>query len=138
MGKRGPISIADQSTAPSVELVQRPPAPLDLTPEQGDVWVDVVSSMPADWFSIENFPLLSQYCRHVVEARRIAQLIDEECVREEMNMATYAELLKMQRQESAALKTLAASMRLAQQSKYNAQSAATADKSAKKRKRPWD
>lgn len=139
MGKPGRRSSSDVVLASSaVELVDRPSAPLDLTPEQQEEWEAVVNSMPADWFSRENFPLLAQYARHVVDARRIAQLIDQQCALSETDIGRYSELLKMQRQETAALKTLAASMRLAQQAKYNALSASTADRKEKKVKRPWD
>lgn len=139
MGARGrkpahEVALAERGVA----LVSRPDPPLDLTPEQSDEWNKVVDALPADWFQGENHPLLIQYCRHIVDARRIAQLIDQECSREELDIPAYAELLRAQRQESAALKTLAASMRLAQQSKYNALSAGTAGKNRAKTRRPWE
>lgn len=138
MGARGRKSATDLALRGAVGVVQRPDAPLDLTPEQSEVWNRVVDAMPADWFSPENHPLLSQYCRHVVDARRIAQLIDQECARSDLDVGEYDRLLKMQHQQSSALKALAASMRLAQQAKYNAQSAATADKRGKTVRRPWE
>lgn len=111
---------------------------MDLTPEQAEEWAAIVDSLPADWFSRENFVLLAQYCRHAIDARRLAQLIDQECSRKELDVAAYSELLKAQRQETAALKTLAASMRLSQQAKYNAQSAATAKRRGGTVSRPWE
>lgn len=138
MGARGRKSSTELAARGAVALVERPDAPLDLTPEQAEEWQQIVDSLPADWFNRENFPLLAQYCRHVVDARRIAQLIDQECARKDMDVAAYTELLKSQRQETAALKTLAASMRLAQQAKYNAQSAATAGKRGRTVSRPWE
>ncbi|MGB1147880.1 MAG: hypothetical protein ACPG4M_08300 [Alphaproteobacteria bacterium] len=137
MGQRGRKSSGDVLVAETVQLVARPDAPLDLTPEQQEEWSEIVSALPADWFSRENYPLLAQYVRHVVDARRIAQLIDQEVARQDMDIATYAELLKAQRQESTALKTLAASMRLAQQAKYNALSASTAAKKSNSVPAPW-
>jgi hypothetical protein len=63
------------------EIVQRPDAPCDLTDEQSEEWRAVVSTMPPDHFMRGNYALLSQLCRHVVSARRIAQLI-EQCAKE--------------------------------------------------------
>jgi hypothetical protein len=37
----------------------------------------MVEAMPADHFIPANYHLLVQYCRHVVEARRIEQMIKE-------------------------------------------------------------
>lgn len=138
MGTRGRKSSTELTTPGAVTLIERPAAPLDLTPEQAEEWQAIVDALPADWFQRENFPLLVQYCRHVVEGRRLAQLIDIVCAPEDMQIGQYLELLKAQRQETAALKTLAASMRLAQQAKYNAQSAGTAGKKRGTVKRPWD
>lgn len=136
MGTRGRKSSTELTTPGAVTLIERPAAPLDLTPEQAEEWQAIVDALPADWFQRENYPLLAQYVRHVIDARRIAQLIDQECARADMDVAAYTELLKAQRQETAALKTLAASMRMAQQAKYNAQSAAT--KRGRTVSRPWE
>jgi len=88
----------------------RPPA--ELTDEEVEVWVAVTSSVEADWFNPGNAPLLAQYCRHVIAAKRIAELIE----RNSNDVGTFLELLKAQREQTSALKTLAASMRIAQQS----------------------
>ena len=88
----------------------RPPA--ELTDEEVEVWVAVTSSVEADWFNPGNAPLLAQYCRHVIAAKRIAELIE----RNSNDVGTFLELLKAQREQPSALKTLAASMRIAQQS----------------------
>ena len=52
-------------------------APCELVDEETIVWRDVVEAMPADHFIPANYHLLVQYCRHVVEARRIEQTIKE-------------------------------------------------------------
>jgi hypothetical protein len=108
-----------------------------LTPEQSDVWQQVVDALPADWFPRETWPLLSQYCRHTIDARRVSQLIDQECAKPDLDVGAYGELLQMQRQETGALKVLAASMRLAQQSARTDGSAGTA-KRGRTTKRPWE
>ena len=139
MGSRGRKSTTELVTpSGAVAVIVRPKAPLDLTPEQADVWATITDTMAADWFSPENFPLLAQYCRHTIEARRVAQLIDQECARPDLEVGAYGDLLKLQRQETAALKTLAASMRLAQQARYGAQTSATSKKNAGTVRRPWE
>jgi hypothetical protein len=118
-----------------------------LSHEQRREWLVVVNRLPAEWFQPETFPLLAQYCRHVVAARRVAELIaalEEEMSREPedgeskvglMLGATQAmdRLLKMQEREGRAMSSLATRMRLTQQSTY--------DPKAKKpiaKRNPWE
>jgi hypothetical protein len=83
------------------------------------VFLDVVNTEEGDWFTRANLPLLVQYTRHVVQARRIAELI-EACVgRRETELPHYLSLLAAQRAETAAIATLATKMRVAQQSTRN-------------------
>lgn len=137
MRQRGTKSAASAETLPAVQVVQRPEAPLDLTPEETDEWVAIVDSMPADWFPRETWPLLSQFCRHTITSRRIAQLIDAEMAQPEMDLSKLDKLTQMQARETSSLKAMAASMRLAQQSTWNAKSGDTA-KSKRTVKRLWD
>ena len=135
-GKKTGSQIVAQRAA--VALIERPEPPLDLTPAQSDEWVTITSALPADWFSPENYPLLAQYCRHIVNARHLAQLVDQECSNKEMDVRIYLDLLAAQHKQTASLKALAASMRLAQQAKYDTKNAAVAQKRAGTVKRPWE
>ncbi len=135
-GKKTGSQIVAQRAA--VALIERPKPPLDLTPAQSDEWVVIVNVLPADWFSPENHPLLAQYCRHIVNARHTAQLIDQECSSPEMDIRQYLELLGAQHKQTAALKALAASMRLAQQARYDTRKADVAHKRGGTVKRPWE
>jgi hypothetical protein len=141
MGTRGRVSAASLEVAPAraVEKVQRPDAPYDLTDEQAEEWWAVVNRLPADWFPRETHGVLSQYCRHVVAARRVAQLIraaeaevdaDGSAV---LDLPKYDQLLKMQEREGRALSSLATRLRITQQ--------ATLSEKARKpsqEKRPWE
>ncbi len=122
-----------------LETVVRPDAPYDLTDEQVDEWRAIVARMPADWFPRETHGMLSQYCRHVVAARRVAQLINQLEKAEippggAFDVETYNQLLIMQEREGRALSSLATRMRLSQQTTY--------DKSKKKpgagAGKPWE
>lgn len=137
MQQRGRKSAAQVEAQSALAIVQRPEAPLDLTPEETDVWCATVDAMPADWFPRETWPLLKQYCRHEVCARRVAQLIDAAMASDPLDTGALKDMLAMQARETASLKAMAAAMRLAQQSSRTDGSAAT----SKKRRavaRPWE
>jgi hypothetical protein len=135
MGSRGRKSADSLAIIQNpLEIVQRPDAPYDLTDEQVDEWRAVVASLPADWFQRGNHQLLSQYCRHVVAARRVAQLIEQNCGGKDIDRKEFLELLKQQESESRAISALLRSMRLTQQSVMRAETA----KRPAKVKNPWD
>jgi len=137
MGTRGPRSSAAIEVRGAVALIERPQPPLDLTPEETDEWAAIVDSLPADWFSRETHGLLKQYCRHIVAARRVAQLIDQEMSRDPVDVPMLDKLLGMQARETGAMKAMAASMRVSQQATYSTKAGATA-KSKQARSRPWE
>lgn len=102
-----------------IETVSRPHAPNDLTEEQAEEWREIVNRMPADWFPRETHPMLAQYCRHVVRARRLAQLLDKVESSEEFDVKEYRDLLRSEEEQSRALASLATKMRISQQTTYD-------------------
>lgn len=134
MTQRGRKSAAELATVPNVvEVVPRPVAPDILTDEQAEEWDCVVSRMPADWFPRETHGLLIQYCRHVVTARRVAELIENEQGAEVLDIENYDRLLKMQEREGRALSSLATRMRISQQAKFD-----KTKKTPKTVRKPWE
>lgn len=126
MTKRGRKSAASLEVATigsSVETISRPDAPYDLTDEQSAEWWAVVNRMPADWFPRETHGMLSQYCRHVVAARRVAQLIAKAEKAKALDLGEYDQLLKMQEREGRAISSLATRMRISQQATVRAEQA---------------
>lgn len=123
MGDRGRKSAASMEVAPiNVLAVERPDAPYDLTDAQAEVWRTVVNGLPAEWFPRETWPLLAQYCRHVVSAEHVAKLIyDLEQKKDGFDVGEYNQLLIMQEREGRALSSLATRMRMTQQSTYDRQ-----------------
>jgi hypothetical protein len=117
-----------------VERDHRPAPPSDLTPEQRTEWLALVNRMPADWFTRESHGVLAQYCRHVVAARRVAQLIEAAEQEDPLDITKYDKLLAMQEREGRALSSLATRMRLTQQSRYEARKTAPIKPAA----RPWE
>ena len=135
MGTRGRASAASLSVISSkgIETVRRAEPPTELTDEQAAEWVAIVNRMPAEWFPRETHGMLAQYCRHIVAARRVAQLIASVEVADSFDVGEYDTLLKMQEREGRALSSLATRMRLTQQATY--------DKSKKKpgqTRKPWE
>ena len=129
MAKRGRKSAAslEIATVSPVEIVQRPDAPYDLTDEQAKEWWAVVERLPADWFPRETHGMLTQYCRHVVAARRVAQLIANAEKSKAIDVAEYDQLLKMQEREGRAISSLATRMRISQQATVRAELARKPD-----------
>lgn len=121
MGTRGRKSAASLmiSNVTPVETVERQRPPHDLSDEEVEVWSAVVNSEPADWFSPSTVPLLAQYCRHTIHARRIAELIERATADPDLAVSAYDRLLKMQERESRAIATLATKMRITNQSLTN-------------------
>ena len=134
MGTRGRTSMA-ALMVPSdpTEIVQRPDAPYDLTDEESGEWRAIVNTMPPDHFMRGNFALLTQYCRHVVAARRLALLIETAAKQTEFDRKEFGVLLQLQAAESASIARLLRSMRLTQQSVMRAEI-----RHPKQSKRPWD
>lgn len=132
-GRKSAASLSVVSVTDAIEVIRRPVPPSELTDEQAFEWKAVTSRLPADWFPRETHGLLAQYCRHVVSARRIAELIAGDEQAENFDIENYDRLLKMQEREGRALSSLATRMRISQQTSY--------DKSKKKPDigpNPWD
>lgn len=110
-----PSSFARQLAPKIAAVIPRADAPYELTDEQADEWRAIVNTMPANHFMRGNYGLLTQYCRHVVAARQIAQLIAKQTKSKKLDTELFAQLLIMQRSESRAITMLSRSMRLSQQ-----------------------
>lgn len=95
---------------------EKPSAPAHLTKEQKAEWTATVNRLPDDWFPRETWPLLEQYCRHVVASRDVAKLISTEQRKNDKDVDKLDKLLKMQEREGRAISSLATRMRLTQQS----------------------
>jgi hypothetical protein len=105
------ISTVDNS---KVLVMPRVKPPAELTSEQAREWTDLTNRMPADYFGAEHYPLMVQ--RHVVAARQIALLIEQESAQDDINVPVYLQLLKQQEIESRAVTALSRTMRLTHQS----------------------
>lgn len=138
MGARGRESIASLEVVRpenAITAISRPGPPDHLTDEQAAEWQNIVNRMPADWFPRETHGMLAAYCRHVVESRRVATLIESVMAGEQGDrwLEDYDRLLKMQERESRAVSALARGMRISQQSQYSKDK-----KRGTSVKKPWE
>ena len=139
MGTRGRKSAAELGVIHGIR--ERPEPPDELTPEQVEEWRAVVARMPVDWFRREIHPLLCAYCRHICNARHIAGLIEaahDLDIGDRKALMRLNRLLGMQERQSNALMGLATRMRLTNQSRYTASSAATHAKGGTTGKKLWE
>ena len=114
MGARGRPSRAELAVVPfKAAEARRPDPPPELTEAQAEVWTSIVESLPADWVSKANAPLMAGFCRHVTAARQIARLIEVAEASNAFNLGRYGQLLSMQERETRTLSTLATKLRLA-------------------------
>ena len=136
MGTRGRRSMASLMVPDSSEFIQRPDAPYDLTDEQAEEWRAIVSAMDPGHFMRGNYPLLAQLCRHIVNARRLAQLI-EQCAKEkDFDRKEFGILLQLEATERAAIMRLSRSMRLTQQAVKRLET--TKHPKGERVQNPWD
>jgi hypothetical protein len=136
MGRRGRPSMASLMVPDASEFIQRPDAPYDLTDEQAEEWRAIVGTMDPGHFMRGNYPLLAQLCRHIVNARRLAQLI-EQCAKEkDFDRKEFGILLQLEATESAAIMRLSRSMRLTQQAVKRLET--TRHPKGERVKNPWD
>ena len=134
MKQRGRKSVLSVVGGSGVTAVERPEPLPELTPEQRNEWIQVVNALPADWFPVETHGVLAQYCRHLVTARHVAQMISDMESNKEIDVNEYDKLLKMQERESRIGVSLATKMRITQQATYDREKV----KGNGKVNRPWE
>lgn len=134
-GRKSAAELATVTTLPVRFLAP----PDDLSVEEAQVWSRVVATKPGDWWDAGSVPLLAQYCRATIQAEMVADLVRQTAsamLTDPEQLGTYKELRKIQGALSGEIATLARSMRLTQQSRYNAKNSDTASRKATGRK-PW-
>lgn len=139
IAKRGRKSAGDKqalAVVSAVEVLQRPEPPAELDDEMAAEWRAVVERLPGGWFPRETHGVLAQYCRHLVAARRIAQLVSALEAAEDFDLDAYDKALKMQERQSSQIASLATKMRITQQATINHKAQKPADIGAQKK--PWE
>lgn len=124
MGRRGRQSAAAfdlerERARRTVVGAKRPEPPEELTDDQATEWRSIVARMPADWFPRETHPLLAQYCRCAVSARRLGGVRDRLEKAKKFDIDMYERVAKLIGRETQQLASLATKMRLSQHATYD-------------------
>src|SRR4051812_46755424 len=116
-GRKSAASLAVASIAGPLET-KRLMAPAHISEAERGIWVEVVSDQPADAFTPTHAPLLELYCRHIVQARILADELanfDRAWMADDEGLKRYDRLLGMAERESRAASSLATRLRITRQ-----------------------
>jgi hypothetical protein len=142
MAQRGRVSTASTEViayAP-VGTSQRLEAPAHISEAERAVWIELVNDQPASAFTPTHIPLLEQYCRHVVQARVLADEVlnfDRAWLADDGGLRRYDRLLAMIEREGRAASSLATRLRITRQA-IDQQTVARALMNKPKARKPWE
>jgi hypothetical protein len=137
----GRKSAASLSVVPiSTKKDSRLAAPKILTKRQSELWIEIVNSKPADWFTADNASLLSGYVSAIASHEHLSGRVDslEAGVFDSLlDMKDQDKLYAMQERQARLIQSFATKLRLTQQSRWQPKTAG--EKSGKAATaRPWD
>lgn len=138
MPRKSSAALAVRAVAGPLEI-ERLRAPAHISEAERAIWMDVVNDQPADAFTVTHSPLLELYCRHIVQARILADELanfDRAWMADDDGLKRYDRLLAMAERESRAASSLATRLRITRQS-IDQQTVARAIVKDVKRK-PWE
>lgn len=144
MGQRGRKSAAAMEVATLVAPVsteQRLSAPVHLSDAERAVWVEVVNDQPAGAFTATHSPLLELYCRHVSNARVLADELlnfDRAWIADDEGLKRYDRLLAMSERESRAASSLATRLRITRQAVEHPTTVGRALGKQARTRKPWE
>jgi hypothetical protein len=144
MGQRGRKSTASREVAglvAPIATVNRLSPPLHMSDAERAVWLEVTNDQPADSFSATHAPLLELYCRHVSNARVIADELlnfDRAWIADDDGLKRYDRLLSMAERESRAASSLATRLRITRQAVEHPTTVGRSLKNQAKSRKPWE
>lgn len=110
----------------------KPEPPGDMPVDQAVIWRRVAAGLPADWFGVETYGMLVQYCRHEDRANTLAKAINRVEAQGEptgKDKGRYMNLLHEELAQTKAMIELATKMRITQQATYDKSKRKPKDKS---------
>ena len=140
MAQRGRKSAAGLSIIASVTM-QRPAPPDDLTEKERELWLAITNSKSVDYFDAGTEVLLTEYCRlkTTIEVMAVQiNLFDPEWLASDDGVKRYRALTNIRDQAQGRLGTLARSLRLTNQSRFQPTSAAVRSSPGKANNRLWE
>lgn len=139
MPRKSAAALAVRATVAGPLEVKRLLAPAHLSEAERAIWLEVVNDQPADAFTATHAPLLELYCRHIVQARILADemaVFDRAWLADDDGLKRYDRLLGMAEREGRAASSLATRLRITRQA-IDQQTVARALVKDIKRK-PWE
>ena len=144
MGTRGRKSAASQEVAALVAPIsteQRLLPPAHISDAERAVWLEVVADQPASAFTPTHAPLLELYCRHVSNARILADELlnfDRSWIADDDGLKRYDRLLAMSERESRAASSLATRLRITRQAVEHPTTVGRSLKNQARARKPWE
>lgn len=144
MTQRGRKSAASQEVARLVapaKAEERLRAPMHLSDAEQGVWAEVVNDQPANAFTPTHSPMLEMYCRHVTNARILADELvnfDRAWMADDDGLKRYDRLLAMSERESRAASSLATRLRITRQAVEHPTTVGRSLKNQPKGRKPWE
>lgn len=142
MTQRGRKSAAALAVAAlPVPAAARLRAPAHISDAEMAVWTEVVNDQPADAFSATHAPLLELYCRHIVQARIVADELlnfDRAWMASDDGLKRYDRLLTMAERESRAASSLATRLRITRQAVEHPTTVGRGLAKNTKARKPWE
>jgi hypothetical protein len=138
MPRKSAAALAVATIAGPLE-VKRLAAPAHLSEAERAIWMEVVNDQPADAFTPTHAPLMELYCRHIVQARILADELanfDRAWIADDEGLKRYDRLLGMAEREGRAASSLATRLRITRQA-IDQQTVARSMVKDSKRK-PWE
>ena len=101
-----------------VSVSARLEAPVHISEAERAVWVQLVNDQPAGSFTATHVPMLELYCRHIVNARVIADELaqfERAWMADDEGLKRYDRLLAMSEREGRAASSIATRLRITRQ-----------------------
>jgi hypothetical protein len=141
MTQRGRKSASSLAVIAPPSSVARLAPPVHISEAERGVWIEMVDDQPADAFTATHAPLLECYCRHIVQARVLAdELLNFEraWLANDDGLKRYDRLLAMHERESRAASSLATRLRITRQAVDHPTTAGRAIARQGKVRKPWE
>ncbi|AMM23175.1 hypothetical protein [Variovorax sp. PAMC 28711] len=140
-GRKSAASMEVAGVAAPISFVKRLAPAVHISDAERTVWLEMVNDQPAEAFTATHAPLLELYCRHVVQARVIADELanfDRAWMADDEGLKRYDRLLGMAERESRAASSLATRLRITRQAIDQQTVARTLKGGASKERKPWE
>lgn len=140
-GRKSADSLAVASIASPLETSKRLSAPVHLSDAELSVWLEVVNDQPASAFTPTHGPMLELYCRHIVQARILADELanfDRAWMADDDGLKRYDRLLTMAERESRAASSMATRLRITRQAVEHPLTLGRQAANQTKGRKPWE